>query len=224
MEDSKYAIISCAGIGSRLGLNKVKCLLKINEKSLISRLLNQLNDFEIVFLVVGFQSKDVIRHVEKGDYKNVVFVFNHDYRNTGNLYSINRVLKHIHSDNILIIDGDLLIDENSMSKIKNKISRQPNENFVCITDTKSEDAVCVKIVKNCVTKFTFKNKLDFEWCGVAYLKRKSLLKVNDYINKTFVCTILDKILPIESLKINCYEFDTPKDLSDFNFLKFPFKR
>ena len=72
MQNSKFAIISCAGIGSRLGLNKVKCLVEINGKSLISWQLDQLIDFDIVFVVIGFQSEDVIKHIEKEDYKKII--------------------------------------------------------------------------------------------------------------------------------------------------------
>ena len=76
MPFAQSVIISCAGIGSRLGLATTKALININGKSLIRWQLEQFNDVEDVRVVVGFQAQDVIDEV-LAYRKDVVFVYNH---------------------------------------------------------------------------------------------------------------------------------------------------
>ena len=78
MPSIKSVVISCAGIGSRLGLGLTKALVKINGQSLISLQLKMFKDVEDVRIVVGFQANDIIEEVLKYR-KDVVFVFNHRY-------------------------------------------------------------------------------------------------------------------------------------------------
>ena len=51
----KTVIISCAGMGTRLGLNIPKCLVEINGKTLLEIQLQQLEDVEDVRIVVGYK-------------------------------------------------------------------------------------------------------------------------------------------------------------------------
>ena len=57
----KHAIISAAGMGTRLGLNTPKCLLKFNGVSIIEHQLDLLRDVEDVRVVVGFMEEDLHR-------------------------------------------------------------------------------------------------------------------------------------------------------------------
>ena len=52
MSSVKSVVISCAGIGSRLGLGQTKALIKINGKSLIAWQLDLFKDVEDVRIVV----------------------------------------------------------------------------------------------------------------------------------------------------------------------------
>ena len=81
MSSIKSVVISCAGIGSRLGLGLTKALLKINGRSLISLQLELFKDVEDLRIVVGFQANDIIEEVLK--YRSdVTFIFNHRYFET----------------------------------------------------------------------------------------------------------------------------------------------
>ena len=56
MQAALSVVISCAGIGSRLGLNSTKALINIHGKSLISWQLELFKNVQDVRVVVGFQS------------------------------------------------------------------------------------------------------------------------------------------------------------------------
>ena len=51
--DNKTIIISCAGMGTRLGIGMTKALIDIDGKPLIIRQLEQLKDCSDVRIVVG---------------------------------------------------------------------------------------------------------------------------------------------------------------------------
>lgn len=77
----KSVVISCAGIGSRLGLGLTKALVQINGSSLISWQLKLFKEVEDLRLVIGFQATDVIEEVRK--YRDdVIFCYNHRYFET----------------------------------------------------------------------------------------------------------------------------------------------
>ena len=73
MIDNKTVIISCAGMGKRLGLGTTKALINVCDESLIIRTLKLLDEVEDVRVVVGYQADKVIEAV-KSYRKNVVFI------------------------------------------------------------------------------------------------------------------------------------------------------
>lgn len=92
MSVSKTIVISCAGMGTRLGIGSTKALIDIDGKPLIIRQLELLKDFDDIRIVVGYQMEKVIEVVNSYR-KDILFVFNHDYRNTGTGGSFSRAIK-----------------------------------------------------------------------------------------------------------------------------------
>ena len=79
--NQKSVVISCAGIGSRLGLGLTKALVQINGSSLISWQLKLFKDVEDLRLVIGFQGSEIIEEVRK--YRDdVIFCYNQRYFET----------------------------------------------------------------------------------------------------------------------------------------------
>ena len=60
MPSAKSVVISCAGIGSRLGLGNTKALIPIRGASLIGWQMQLFREVEDVRIVVGFQANEVI--------------------------------------------------------------------------------------------------------------------------------------------------------------------
>lgn len=82
MAFSRTVIIGCAGMGNRLGLGTTKALVEVEGKPLIIHHLQHLDNEKDVRVVVGYQAGKVIRTVNEYR-KDVLFVFNHDYKTTG---------------------------------------------------------------------------------------------------------------------------------------------
>lgn len=75
MAVSRTVIISCAGMGNRLGLGSTKALVDIDGKPLIIRHLEMLEEERDIRVVVGYQAEKVIDVVRKYR-EDILFVFN----------------------------------------------------------------------------------------------------------------------------------------------------
>jgi len=200
----KNAIISAAGMGTRLGLNMPKCLLKFNGISIIEHQLNLLKDIDSVRVIVGFMEEDVIREV-KFFRKDAIFVRNPDYQKTSNTYSISLANNNLREPHILL-DGDLLINKKSFNDFVNSIHKK--NSLVGITKASTDDAVYVKLnKKNSITSFSRKNKSEYEWSGIAFLNGITINKKKPYLYQT-----LENHLPLQAKYIECSEIDTADDL------------
>ncbi len=206
MQTITHAIISAAGMGSRLGLDMPKCLVEIEGRSLIDYQLDLLSDIPDVRIVVGFKEELVIEHVTKIR-KDVVFVRNPDYRSTTNSYSLHLATRGL-KEPFLSIDGDVFIDPKSFKSFLGKCKK--GKSVIGITKSKTEEAVFVDLdnKKENVTGFKFKPRTNFEWAGIAYLDGISVTADEGYVYK-----VLERHLPLKAANILCHEIDTPQDLS-----------
>jgi len=207
MTSIKHVVISAAGIGSRLGLNKPKCLVEINGLTLIDRQLALVSGIEDVRIVVGFKRDEIINHV-LNIRKDVTFVHNVDYRNTTNSYSV-YLASHDLDDPFISLDGDLIIEPESFKSFLNAC--QPGESLIGITKSKTEEAVFVELDKDNEHIINFKRKprTDYEWTGLANLDNIQVTK-----NEGYIYRVIEKHLPLKAKNIICQEIDTPKDLED----------
>ncbi|MDR0659924.1 MAG: NTP transferase domain-containing protein [Prevotellaceae bacterium] len=205
MQNDKHAIISAAGLGSRLGLNIPKCLIEINGKTLIEYQLELLKKVEDIRIIVGFMEHKVIDLVRKIR-DDVVFVRNPDYKTTSNAFSVH-LGTHDLKYPFIIIDGDLLIEKASFDTFLEKCNGE--ESVIGITQAKTEDAVFVTINEPSgkITKFHRTPRGNYEWTGIAYLKNIPIKADGKY-----VFTEIVPFLPLAYHNIVCYEIDTPEDL------------
>ena len=199
MSSTKSVIISCAGLGSRLGLATTKALINIDGRSLIHWQLDLLKDVEDVRIVVGFQANDVIEEVRKYR-QDVVFVYNHNYFETktgasfylgakdGNEYAMN-------------IDGDLLVHPEDM-----KMLLQTDGEWIAYADKMSDDAVMTKTnQKGEVLSFS-RVQGDYEWTGPCCIKKDKLKYSSGHVFNQ-----LEPYLPIKGIKIRACDIDTYED-------------
>ena len=200
----KHAIISAAGMGTRLGLNMPKCLLKFNGISIIEHQLKILKDIQNIRIVVGFMEEDVIK-VVKSTRKDAIFVRNPEYQTTSNTYSINLATKGLTEPHVLI-DGDLLINKKSFNDFIESFDGK--NSLIGITKSSTDDAVYVELnEKNEIKNFSRSKKSNYEWSGIACLNKIIVDKDNPYLYQ-----ILKKYLPLKSKYIECSEIDTADDL------------
>ena len=199
MSSTKSVIISCAGIGSRLGLATTKALVNINGRSLISWQLELLKDVEDVRIVVGFQANDVMEEVKKYR-ENVIFVFNHNYFETktgasyylgakdGNEYAIN-------------LDGDLLVHPEDM-----RLLLETDGEWIAYADKMSDDSVMVK-TNDLGDVLSFSRESgDYEWTGPCCIKKDKLKYSSGHVFNQ-----LEPSLPMSGIKIRACDIDTYED-------------
>lgn len=199
MQTIKSVVISCAGIGSRLGLGLTKALVKINDRSLISWQLEMFKDVEDVRIVVGFQANDVIEEVLKYR-QDVIFVFNHKYFETKTGASFYLGARHA-QDYILEWDGDLLVHPDDVKKILNTKGE-----FICYADKTSEDAVFVKTDEQGNVLAFSREEGDYEWTGPACISKNNL-----FYSSNNVYNMFEPHLPIRGMKVRAYDIDTYND-------------
>ena len=208
MSSAKSVVISCAGIGSRLGLAKTKALIEINGKSLIRWQLELFNDVEDIRVVVGFQANDVINEVRK--YRDdVVFVYNHRYfeTKTGASYYLGA---RDGNEFAIEYDGDLLMHPDD---IKSLLSCDGE--WIAYADKMSDNAVYVK-TNQLGDVLEFSNELgDYEWTGPCCVKKDKLKYSSGNVYNQ-----LESYLPMKGIKVRACDIDTYDDyLRVLEFIK-----
>lgn len=190
-------VICCAGLGSRLGVTFPKALLEIKGKPLILHQLELLEAFDDIRVVVGYQAKKVIEIVKEYR-KDIMFVFNYEYATTGPAASLKKGIVGAR-ENIITLDGDLVIDKEGF---KDFIAYE-NE-VIAISEVRTEAPVFVNMINNKVVGFN--EKSDYQWTGIAKIKKSRLKYSANNIYKTFDLTI-----PIDSIYLKAYGIDTKND-------------
>ena len=199
MSSAKSVIISCAGIGSRLGLATTKALVNIEGRSLISWQLEHLKGVEDIRIVVGFQANEVMKEVQKYR-KDAIFVFNHNYFETKTGASFYLGAKD-GNEYALEIDGDLLVHPDDM-----KMLLETDGEWIAYADRMSDDSVMVKINEvGDVLSFS-REAGDYEWTGPCCIKKNKLKYSSGHVFNQ-----LEPYLPMRGIKIRACDIDTYDD-------------
>jgi len=190
-------VLSAAGIGSRLGLNKTKILLKLKKETLLKRHLDNFSNVKDLRIVIGYQANDVIKETLKYT-KDILFVYNHDYFYTKTGYSYYLGAKHA-NEYVIEWDGDLVINKKDIAKLLVK------KEYVAGSTIQSEEPVFLQVKDDNVIGFSYKNG-NYEWTGPCCIKRDKIK-----INKNNVFEILESYLPINFIEIDGMDIDTYED-------------
>jgi HAD superfamily phosphoserine phosphatase-like hydrolase len=195
----KSLVLSCAGIGSRLGLGKTKALIDIENKPLIYWQLEQFKKIKDIRIVIGFQANDVIKTVLKNK-KDVIFVYNHNYFNTKTAASYYLGAKH-GNKYAIAWDGDLLVHPDDIDKCLNYEGE-----FIGCSKTVTDDAVLANVdEKGDVISFSRENG-DYEWSGPACLKKEHVKYGSNHVYH-----LIEEYLPLPSLVVEAQDVDTYED-------------
>ena len=196
---NKTIAISCAGMGTRLGIGTTKALVDVAGKPLIVRQLEQLKDYEDVRIIVGYQAEQVIEIV-KAYRKDVTFCFNYEYKTTGTAASFSKALIGC-KELIVAFDGDLLVHPDDLKRFLAQ-----DENCVGGTIPVTDNPVLMTLDKNDnVIEFS-RDHGTLEWTGLAQI-HASLIKPG----KGHVYQIIEPLMPIKVMKIRTKEIDTMDD-------------
>lgn len=210
MQAVESAVIAAAGLGSRLGLGVPKCLLEIDGRTLLSRLVEVLEPrLERIHVVVGYREDLIIEHCAR-NHPGVVLVRNPEYRTTNTAHSYSLGARAL-TGKCLFLDGDLLAVPGSLGRFIAEAASV--DLLIGLTETKSENAVFVECTDDpgaphlrVVEGFTRERRGDTEWANVVSGPSRLM---DDAAG--FVFERLNDYLPARGAMIELCEVDTSSD-------------
>ncbi|WP_287678272.1 aminotransferase class I/II-fold pyridoxal phosphate-dependent enzyme [Bacteroides sp.] len=234
------ALILAAGMGKRLGdLTKgnTKCMVKVNEVTLIDRVLGQLSKLSLdrIIIVIGYEGQKLREYV--GDRymgKDIVYVENPIYNKTNNIYSLALAKDYLIKDDTILLESDLIFEDS----IFDLLLDDPNPNVALVAKYEPwMDGTMVRLdsdnnIVNFVPKKAFRYEdIDLYYKTVNVYKFSKEFSLHQYVpflnaycealgnNEYYeqvlrVITLLDncnlKARPLEGQK--WYEIDDIQDL------------
>ena len=163
-KSQKYSIIiPSAGMGKRMRSYGPKSLIKITpEKNIVENQIEIINDnftnHEII-LVCGFEADKLMNNTPK----NLIKIENENYENTNVVRSIGLGLRAATSENVLVIYGDLVFNEETIKTLKPQCSSLIIDN----SSTMKDDEVGCNISNNYVEQML--PDIENKWAQIAFL-------------------------------------------------------
>lgn len=203
MQESKQTIIiSCAGMGTRLGGGRPKALLDIDGKPLIIRQLEMLDAYSDIRVVVGFQA-DAVMETVNAYRSDILFAYNRAYKTTGTAGSFLLAAQSAR-EYCVALDGDLLVHPDDMQAFLDTDTECVGG---CTPSTDNPVLITTQIQKGleCAVEFS-RERGSLEWTGLARLQRNHLPE-----SAWHIYHMLEPILPLPVLRIRTQEIDTIHD-------------
>lgn len=117
------AVILAAGVASRLRplTNYApKCLLKVGSKNILEYAIENLvaNKIFDIVIVTGYLENQIRDFVNiRFPELNITFYYNEFYKSTNNIYSLWLARHALHSDDMLLMDSDIIFDKQIIAKL-----------------------------------------------------------------------------------------------------------
>lgn len=205
MQLIENVVIAAAGMGARIGLGIPKCMIDIEGTNLLSRLINLLDEYcKNIVVVVGYREEMVVEYCSVY-HRNVIIARNPNYATTNTAYSYHQGAKNL-VGKTLYIDGDLLVENNSMLDFLKAASSV--DVLIGVAKANSEQAVYVGLEGDSVTYFNRNYQgEEYEWANVFVAPSNFLKKIDGYVFES-----IELNLPLPSKEIVLREVDTKDDL------------
>lgn len=208
MQNVAGAVIAAAGLGSRLGMGMPKCMIEVNGRTILSRLIETLSPHvPLVSVVVGYREDMVIEYCAR-HHPEVAIARNPDFRSTNTAYSLFKGAQVLNGK-VLYLDGDIIISPTSLSQLVDRAAQ--DDVVIGVTEAKSKDPVfvnCREIKETAmVTQFSRREESRHEWANVFVAPHDILKGANGYV---YEC--LERFLPAPAAYLDLHEVDTAEDL------------
>ena len=236
-------ILLAAGKGSRLPSkerNSPKCMVNINNKTILSHNLNFYNKFKDKVIITGFKAHKLRKFIKSNNFKEIR---NKEFNFTNMVYSLFKI-KDVKEKEIVICYSDIIFDQNIF---QNFIKRKKNiillkKNWLKVWKGRMplseiiKDAEDVKVEKNILKSIgkKIKNKLPtYQFMGIVKISTKEFFKLKvffkqikdkriDFTNFINLCVKEKKInFNVSITKKYWYEIDS---LNDMIFVNKEFKK
>lgn len=160
------ALLLAAGMGKRLKeltKDSAKCMVEVNGKTLIERMLLQLDELNLteIIIVVGYQAEGLISFINTLDIQTpVTFVTNEIYAKTNNIYSLYLARDYLLKDDTLLLESDLILSDGILKKIMN--NTYPNLALVAKYENWMDGTVVTLDSQKNITSFIEKKEFDYK--------------------------------------------------------------
>ena len=229
------AVILAAGIASRLKPltdNTPKCLLKVGDKSVLERTVDNIiaNGIKDIVVVTGYL-REMIENflLEKYREINFTFIFNEKYDSTNNIYSLWMTKEELLGHDMLLLDSDIVFD----GRIIGQLLNSNYENCLAVRSDQKLGKEEIKLLLNDdgsikeIGKVIDPNAAVGESIGIEKFEKKFVwrlftildIKILDKheVNIFYEAAFQDalnsgvKIYPIDAESYKCMEIDTLED-------------
>jgi histidinol-phosphate/aromatic aminotransferase/cobyric acid decarboxylase-like protein/GTP:adenosylcobinamide-phosphate guanylyltransferase len=188
------AIILAAGMGKRLKdltRDVTKCMIKVNNVTLIERMLGQLDELNLsrIVIVVGYQRKRLIGFINTLNIQTpIVYVTNDIYDKTNNIYSLYLAREYLTREDTLLLESDLIFE----SKILNHLLEDPYPNLALVAKYESwMDGTAVTIDESNEI-LDFIDKRHFKFADVSsYYKTVNIYKFSKEFSQRYYVPLLE---------------------------------
>lgn len=185
------AVILAAGMGTRMGLmteHQTKCMVEVNGTRLIDRMMDQIsaNGLKRVVVIVGYQAEGLKAYLTDryGTTLDIKYIDNDKYWCTNNIYSMILAQDELKSDDSLILESDLILDNGLMEKMVNDPA--PNSAMVAKYEAWM-DGTLVKINdENNITHFIRPTDLTYDEKSM-YHKTVNIYKLSREFSELYYC-------------------------------------
>ena len=225
-------IYLAAGRGSRLHIkfrDKPKCLVKINNKTLIERNKIFFKNFKKKIIITGYKSIKIKKIANQFNFEVIV---NKSFSRTNMVYSMFLAKKKINQD-VVVCYGDIIFDHRVIKLLKNNQNILPvNKNWFKYWKKRMNkkkiliDAENLLVKNNIITHIGGKienNLPKYQFMGIIKLKRKTFQKLSIFFKKLNIRTDMTNFLntAIKSNKVKLiakkyssfwHEIDTNNDI------------
>jgi choline kinase len=196
-------VVSAAGLGTRLGLNRPKALVEIGGSSILEQQLKALPpDIEVV-VVAGFQATAVLELVKKTRPTTIV-ALNHEFSTTGTGASLAKGAA-LGNDWIVSLDGDLLVSDVDLQRFI-----QAPGPLLGLTERRTTAPVCAQLddTGEHVLSLSQHHLSPLEWTGLTKFRKETARS----LGPGHVFPWLNAQLPMPWTMISSIEIDEPQDL------------
>lgn len=211
------ALILAAGMGKRLKeltRDSAKCMVEVNGKTLIERMLNHLDRLNLkkIIIVVGYKAEGLISYINALNIKTpITFVTNDIYFKTNNIYSLYIARDYLLNDDTLLLESDLIFDYGVLKKIIN--NTYPNLALAAKYENWMDGTVVTIDSENNITSFIEKKEFDYRNVD-QYYKTVNIYKFSKHFSQLYYVPFLKAY--IDSQGTNEYYEQVLKVLSVIN--------
>ena len=142
------AIILAAGMGKRLKeltRDNTKCMVQVNQETLIRRMLTQLEKRGLsrIVIVVGYKGQALMDYVQSLQLQTpIVFIDNPVYDRTNNIYSLSLAGEWLCREDTLLFESDIIFEDSILDELIN----DPRETLALVDKYEFwMDGTCVRL-------------------------------------------------------------------------------